>query len=63
MRTHSRSEVLLARVIDLHRPKYQQDAGGKIDREKAPICTGCEVNFWPCPTLKLADGTWESVPT
>ena len=59
---HENSSVLLQRVKDFHRPLYVRDRSGTVDQERQPVCTGCEVFFWPCPTVKLADGTWESVP-
>jgi len=71
-RTHGSDDVMttdghedssrLQRVLAFHRPRYTQDQSGKVDSERLPICTGCEVNFWPCPTVKLGNGTWESVP-
>lgn len=63
MRKTDNSPALLARVLAHHRPHYSQDESGKMNPDRQPVCTGCEVFWWPCPTVKLADGTWESVPT
>ena len=56
------SSVRLDRIMKFHRPEYKRDGDGVVDEQRMPICTGCEVNFWPCATVKLARGEWDSIP-
>lgn len=51
----------LEAVLAFHRPKVIHTER-QAAVEPMPICSGCEVFWWPCPTYRLAAGAWEVIP-